>query len=332
MSNDIEMRRPTISVVLPSIRKKNLEKYLENIRNQTYPRDKVEIVVAWGSEEKISDLEIKYECCVIYDTTPDLEIRRRKAIESASGEWVFMADDDNFFPNSSLFENMMDALLIENANGAECVWQYYDKKDYAINRYCALVGVYDPSVFYLKRQDHMRVCDTKWNLSGILLKETDKYFKVKIRKHEVPTMGVQGFLVRKKDIFLGYGTNALMHMDICAELVEQGRDEFIFMKDFFGHDCVKTKKQLLGKLKRNIDRFQVEENSRKMNYEMYGTKMIMLGLTLGTFVLPLKDAVIGFLKIRDWAWFIHPILSFQVCCIYTWSTLKGKIRRRMSRR
>ncbi|MGN0366687.1 MAG: glycosyltransferase [Suilimivivens sp.] len=319
------MKRPDISVVLPSIRKNNLDKYLANIRKQTYPQDKVEIVVAWGSEERIDDLEKKYGCRVIYDFTSDMEARRRTAIESASNEWIFMADDDNFFPNSQLLENMMDAVLEENSNAAECVWQYYDRKDYPINRYCALVGVYDPSVYYLRRQDHMQVCDQKWNLRGSVLKDTDKYFKIRIKKGEVPTMGDQGFLIRKQDMLLGDNGEALMHMDVCAELVERGRDDFIFMKDYYGHDCVTSKKQLLGKLKRNVDRFQVDGESRKMNYEMDAKKMLMLGLTLGTFVIPLKDAIVGFCKIRDWAWFIHPVLCFQVAWIYTWSTVRAKL-------
>ena len=322
------MERPMISVVLPSIRKNNLTKYLENIRRQSYPADKIEIVVAWGTEESIADLEGEFGCRVIYDNTSDMEARRRTAIESAAGEWIFMADDDNFFPNSRLLENMMDAVLEENSNAVECVWQYYDKNDYAINRYCALIGAYDPSVYYLRRQDHMKVCDKKWKLKGTVLKETENYFKIKIKNGEVPTMGDQGFLIRKKDMLLGCNGEVLMHMDVCAELVEQGRDDFIFMKDYYGHDCVTSKKQLLGKLKRNVDRFQVDGSERKMNYEMDGKKMILLGLTLGTFLVPLKDAIAGFLKIHDWAWFIHPVLCFQVAWIYTWSTIKGKILRK----
>ncbi|MDD6057929.1 MAG: glycosyltransferase family A protein [Clostridiales bacterium] len=307
-----------------------MENYLKNIRSQTYPRDKVEIVVAWGAKERIDDLQEKYDCRVIYDDTPDLEARRRIAAEHATGEWIFMASDDNFFPNPHLFEEMMDAVLTEHANAAECVWQYYDRKDYPINRYCALVGVYDPSVYYLRRQDHMQVCDRKWNLIGTVLKETDKYFKVKIKKDEVPTMGDQGILIRRKDVLIGNSGEALLHMDMCAELIENGRDEFIFMKDYFGHDCVRTKKQLLGKLKRNVDRFQEDGSSRKMNYEMSGKKMVMLGLTLGTFVIPLKDAIVGFCKIHDWAWFIHPVLCFQVACLYTWSTVKAKLKKSKS--
>lgn len=319
--------RPIISAVLPSIRKNNLESWLNNIRKQTYPKEKLEIVVAWGLDEKIEDLKLKYNCRVIYDAVSDMEARRRTAIEAASGEWIFMADDDNFFKNPNLIENMLDAILETKANAAECVWQYYDKKDYLVNRYCALIGAYDPSVYYLRRQDHMQVAWKKWKLRGKLLYETDKYFHVAFESDETPTMGDQGFLIKKKDMLLGINGEVIMHMDVCAELINRGRNDFVFMKDYFGHDCVKNSKELLGKLKRNIDRFQIDGNSRKMNYEMNLTKMIKLGLILGTFIIPFKDAVAGFLNKPDVAWFFHPILCFRVAVMYTWSTLCAKFKK-----
>lgn len=323
----MEEKYPLISVVLPSIRKNNLKKFLKNMREQTYPVDKMEIVIAWGSEEDISELARKYDCRVICDYTSDMEERRRVAIESAAGEWIFMADDDNFFVNPDLLKNMMDSVQKEKSNAVECVWQYYDKRDYMINRYCALVGVYDPAVYYLKRQDHLKITDKKWVLKGNVLKDESAYFKIAFNSGNIPTMGDQGFLIKKADMLLGTKGKVMMHMDVCAELVKQGRNDFIFMKDYFGHDCVKTKKQLLGKLKRNIDRFQVDGKERTMNYDMDAVKMIKLGLILGTIVIPLKDAIVGFCKKPDVAWFIHPVLCFQVAVMYTLSTIKGKLRK-----
>lgn len=319
---------PLISVVTPSIRKENLNRYLNNIRNQDYPEDKLEIVVAWGLEERIDDLERKYKCHVIYNSVDDMEVRRRVAIEGASGEWIFMADDDNYFENPSLIRNMIEAVINEGAYAAECVWQSYKKEDYLINRYCALVGAYDPSVLYLNRQDHLGVHKMKWCLQGSVLKENNKYFFVEFKPSEIPTMGDQGFLIRKKDMLLGVNGQAIMHMDVCMELAQQGKGKFIFMKDYYGHDCVQNKKQLLGKLKRNIDRFQVDGMDRKMNYDMSIGKMIKLGLILGTFVIPLKDSLIGYHCIKDKAWFVHPILCFQVAVMYTISTIKGRILRK----
>lgn len=316
---------PRVSAVLPSIRRKNLDYYIENLSKQTYQKDKFEIVVAWGGKERLDDMVEKYGIKVIYNNTPDLEERRKIAVESATGEWIFMADDDNFFPNPNYIKNMMTAILMENASAGEAVWQYYSRNDYIANRYCALVGSYDPCTIYLKRQDSLPVWCKKWILGGKVEKETESYFLVSMTPSEIPTMGDQGFLVKKEDVLLGRNGKTLMHMDVCAALAECGRGKFIFMKDYFGHDCVQTKKQLLGKLKRNIDRFQVESHSRKMNYEINLRKMLKLGFVLGTFIIPIKDAIKGFVKIHDPAWFLHPVICFQVACIYTKSTLSAKL-------
>ena len=117
-------------------------------------------------------------------------------------------------------------------------------------------------------------------------------------------------------------------MDICSILAREGKDEFIFLKDYFGHNHVKNIKQLMKKLKRNIDRYNEDGKERAMNYDMNAMKMVKLGLTMGTFVIPLKDAIVGFSKMRDAAWFLHPIICFRVALCYTISTLKGMVRRK----
>lgn len=50
--------------------------------------------------------------------------------------------------------------------------------------------------------------------------------------------------------------------------------------------------------------------------------MIVLGLKLGTIVIPLFDALKGWLKNKDVAWFLHPVVSFMVAVFYTINTLR----------
>ena len=173
----------------------------------------------------------------------------------------------------------------------------------------------------------MQAYEKNWSLKGKLIKETDSYFVVEFKPEEIPTMGDQGFLIKKEDMRLGNNGEVFMHMDVCSELAKINRGRFVFMKDCFGHDCVKTEKELLQKLKRNVDRFQVDGNQRSMNYNLSVGKMIKLGLILGTFIIPMKDAIKGFIHIKDIAWFEHPLLCFKIACIYTSSTIKARLKR-----
>lgn len=319
---------PTITVALPCYnRAENLERFLKNIRQQTYPKECLEIIIADGcSTDNTVDIAKKYGCKVIQDQTPDIEKRRKISFEAAKGEYIFIVDDDNFFPNRDLLLHMMDALLAEGAYAAECVWQFYDRQDYPMNRYCALFGCYDPAAYYLHRNDHMPIISKTWTLNGTVVKENNDFFKVRFNQDEVPTMGGQGFLCKKEYLSRGVSKDVVMHMDICANLIKEGKNEFLFMKDYFGHNCVTSKKQLIKKLRRNIKRYHKESSQRTMVYEMDKLKMIRLGLVMGTFVVPLKDAVKGYMKLADPAWLIHPVLCFQVACCYAWNTLLKAVK------
>ena len=326
----MEREWPLVSIAMPCYnRGSNLEKFIANIRKQSYPQDKIEIVLAdFYSEDNTYEVAQNNGCIILRDHNPDMEYRRTLALKNCSGEYIFIADDDNFFVNPDLIKNMVTVIEDEDASAVECVWEYYDKKDYATNRYCSLFGTTDPTTYYLRMQDHMPVVNKTWTLNGTVVKETPEYFKVKMKPEEIPTMGDQGFLCRKKDILKAEKDGIILHMDICSILAREGKDEFIFLKDYFGHNHVKNIKQLMKKLKRNIDRYNEDGKERAMNYDMNAMKMVKLGLTMGTFVIPLKDAIVGFSKMRDAAWFLHPIICFRVALCYTISTLKGMARRK----
>lgn len=317
---------PMISVAMPTYnRAQHLSYFLENISKQTYPKEKLEVVIADGfSPDNTADVVAKYSFCkFIQHETTDAEERRKMAIEACAGEYIFLVDDDNFLPNPELLVNMMEALIGEKgANAVECLWHYYDPKDYPANRYCALIGSADPSTMYLKRQDHMPLFEKGWRSKGTIVKDTEKYYILRFEIGEVPTMGMNGFLAKKNDILACSMGNTVMHMETCAYLVENGRKDFIFMKDYFGHNCVKTQNQMVAKLRRNILRYNIDGSQRRMNYEMSPLKMIKLGLIMGTFIIPLFDAIRGFVAVHDWAWFMHPVVCFRVTCCYTWHTLR----------
>lgn len=315
---------PRVSVVMPTYnREKHLEKILDSLCRQTYPKDKLEIVIADGySSDDTIDIAKKYGCIIIQHETIDAEKRRKMAVEKATGDLIFMVDDDNYFPNENILINMVHAMNKENINACECLWQYYDRGDTIANRYCALVGTVDPSTMYLKRQDHMPYFSNGWRSRGNVIKETDEYLVISFGEGEIPTMGMNGFLAKKEDILACAIGDTIMHMEICSYLMENGHKKFIFMKDYFGHDCVTTQKQIISKAERNIKRYNIDGQERRMNYEMSLSKMIKLGLILGTFVIPTKDAIKGFIKVRDVAWFLHPIVSFRIALCYTINTLK----------
>ena len=320
---------PLVSIAMPTYnRGHNLEKFIDNIHKQSYPQNKLQIVLGdFYSEDNTYEIAKKNGCKIIQDHNPDMEYRRTLALKACDGKYIFIADDDNFFPNPKLIENMVNILENNYAVATQCIWEAYDKQDYLVNRYCALIGTVDPTTFYLNMQDHMPYNYNKWMLKGTVIEDNDLYYKVRLKPEEVPTMGDQGFLCKKEDLMKCEKNGIVFHMDICKKLSEEGEQEFAFMKDYFGHMHVQNTKQLMKKLKRNIDRYNVDGQERAMNYNMSLGKMIKLGLVMGTFVIPFIDSIIGFLRIHDIAWFVHPIICFRVALMYTGSTIKSLLKK-----
>lgn len=182
----------------------------------------------------------------------------------------------------------------------------------------ALYGHGDPAIFYLHRRDHMMRTEQKWNLGGTVLKETPQYFKIQFDEETLPTIGSQGFLIKKEYVELIKWQPLFFHIDANADLIRKGYHDYIILKEAVIHNHSDSYRDLVGKIRRNSKQLQsgVGEE-RSYSYHLTMPKMIKLGLTLGTFIIPLWDSIKGFLKYPSIAWFLHPIVSFQVAVEYT---------------
>lgn len=322
---------PTISVIIPCFNgEARLPICLDSIIQQKYPKDKLEIVIIDdnSTDNTIKIAKEKYGCIVATNGTHNIERGKSIGVENSSGEYLFLIDDDNQLPNSDWLYNLVNAVVSEKATGGQASWFNYDRNDSLPNRYAALFGINDPTVFYLGRRDKLMQTEKAWTLPGTVMKETDKYFKVKFSVDNLLTVGSQGFLIKRDNIQLGTWQPYLYHMDINLELVARGQDTYIFMKDSVIHDHSKDIKHFISKLKRNISFFYSSTDDRKYKYDINTLKMITLGLIMGTFLRPIYDSIRGFVKIHDPAWFLHPLISFRVAVIYANSTLANRVFKR----
>ncbi len=134
----------------------------------------------------------------------------------------------------------------------------------------------------------------------------------------MPTIGSQGFLIKKEYVELIKWQPLFFHIDANADLIRKGYHNYIILKEAVIHNHSDSYRDLVGKIRRNSKQLQsgVGEE-RSYSYHLTMPKMIKLGLTLGTFIIPLWDSIKGFLKYPSIAWFLHPIVSFQVAVEYT---------------
>ena len=195
----------------------------------------------------------------------------------------------------------------------------YDKKDTLLNRYFALFGVNDPVPYYLNKRDRLSWVEEKWNLLGES-QDCGEYFLVKFTPDKLPTIGANGYIV-KKDIIKKVTREPLnfFHIDSNLDLVRMGYNAFAAVKTSIFH---KTGETFLNYFRRRMRYMNIYLNDKKKRrYHVYDPrtdkfKLVKFVFFSITFVKPFLDAFRGFIKIRDIAWFLHPFICLGTVSLY----------------
>lgn len=323
---------PFISVIMPVYNgEKKLPMCLGSIRKQSYPQEKIEIIIVDddSQDNTVFVAEKQFGAKVVRNGTHDPERGKSIGIEHASGEYLFFMDDDNILTHKTWLEDLVRAVVEEDCVGGQVSKFAYRRKASLPDKYMALYGCGDPAVYYLRRRDHMMKTEKEWRLGGQVLKSTERYFKIKFDSKTLPTIGSQGFLIKKEYVYQIKWQPFFYHIDSNLELIKQGYDHYIIMKDSVVHNHSANYKDFMGKIKRNSEQLGRDDQYRTYSYDLTLPRMIKLGLTLGTFIIPLIDSIKGFLKFPSLAWFLHPAVCFRVALIYTGNVLKnsGAVRK-----
>lgn len=319
--------QPYVSIIIPTYNgEKRLPNCLESIKKQTYPQDKIEIIIVDddSTDNTVRLAKEKYKCAVYRNGTHNPQRGKSIGIEHANGEYLFFIDDDNCLIKDSMLQRLVEAVVTEKANGGQVAWFEYEKEASVIDRYSSLFGCPNPAVYYLGKRDHMQWTEKAWKLGGEVQRETQDYYKIRFSEKNLPTIGSQGFLIKTELVKKIHWTPYFYHIDFNVELIRLGFDKYIILKESVIHRHGESVKKMFEKIKRNTRRWGTEDKYRCYSYNLTMPKMIKLGLTMGTFIIPLKDSIIGFVKFPSSIWFLHPIVSFYTACIYTWYALKKK--------
>lgn len=330
---------PSISVILATYNSQDsIEKCLDSIFSQNYPKDKIEVIVAdGGSKDNTLNILSKYklELIKIPAGKQEAEYNKGVAISKAKNEILLLIDHDNILPHKDWIRKMVKP-LIENGEitGSEVLRFHYNPKDNILDRYFALIGGVDPVPYYLGKDAKLSWAFDKYNLLG-KAKDMGQYFLVKFKSEKIPTLGANGFMIRRSLLkYAKSNPENFFHIDINYDLIKKGFNTYAFVKDDIIH-YKKTKFLEFIKFlvrRKKIMEIQYFESLRKRRYAVFIGSQDRLGLikfivyTI-TFVKPTFDAFYGFLKIRDFAWFLHPFVCWAFLITYAWAVSARVIRR-----
>lgn len=331
---------PGISIVIATYNStRTIGRCLASIRAQNYPKEKIEIIVADGGSTDETLRIAKSYGARVYAIDPDkqnAEYNKSIGIKHAKNELLAMIDHDNILPHEHWLRNMI-LPFIERPDvvGVETLRYAYDRKEGTLDRYFALFGTGDPFVWYLGRADRLSHMFDRYNLAGEA-KEYHGYYIVRFSEHEIPTIGANGFIVRRR-VLMKYAQAApgkYFDMDVNVDLIRNGFRTYAFVDDAilhltgYGSVWYYLKRRMLFMTQYHIGKKAFERNKIR-RYEIYSKKeiwkLIAAIIYCVTLVIPLYDSIRGWRKIHDNAWFLHPIMGLGFVFIYSWVIIRHQI-------
>lgn len=318
---------PSISIVTPVYNsEKVLGSCLQSIREQDYPKDKIEIIIIdGGSTDKTLDIARRFKVDkILPNPLITGEAGKAVGVEAASNEIIALIDSDNVLDGKDWLRRMVEPFSDPEIAGSEPLYYTYRKEDTLINRYCALLGMNDPLCLYLGNYDRYSYLTGKWTGMNISAVKKDGYLQLELESKNIPTIGANGFLVRRDSLLKTTYKPYLFDIDIVYQLVENGRRRFAKVEIGIIHLFAHRTRDFIKKQRRRIQDYLYfkKKNMRRYPWQQTNTKGLVKFILFTIFVLPLVfDSLHGYIKIRDRAWFFHPI----ACWITLWECGLGRI-------
>ncbi|HMS22631.1 MAG TPA: glycosyltransferase family 2 protein [Candidatus Levybacteria bacterium] len=327
---------PSVSIVIATFNSsRTLELCLKKVNEQDYSKKDIEIITAdGGSTDNTRSIAKKFGARIIKVDPKKQNAEYNKAIGLANSQndIVLFLDHDNIIPHPNWLKNLILPLVIDRKLvGSEPARFHYDPSMTVLDRYIALIGGSDPVVYYLGKDSHLSYAAKTYNLLG-KAKDMGSYYKVIYSKKGIPALGGNGAaLVRKKLLkYTKCDPENFTHTDVVADLIRSGNNNYAIVKDTIIHLTNDKFFHFLKRRKYFIEKYQ-PENEYKRRYYIYDPhfdkkKLLLYILFSLTFIVPTWDALKGFYKVHDFAWFLHPIMCFVFLMLYAPPAFKGGVR------
>lgn len=306
------------------------EKVLRAVRQQNYDHALIEHLVMDGGSSNGSDaLARKFGCRVLqYPEYRDKSLARMgTGIKIARGDIILFLEPDNIIPTKNWLKQMLAPFWEKSVIGAFSMYNGFEPGMPALTRYTALIGVNDPTVYYLNKSEKLPRFEKKYHL-GHMTKETGNYLVVRFSKNDLPTLGDNGHMVRRRIIEkVNRQPEKFLHTDAFAQLVDMGYDTYGVVKNeiihYTGSDIREFIRRRSLYKKRHYD-----ANRRTRHYYVFDplsyrdrVRLSLFILYSLTFIQPFFIALRGFFAVCDFAWFLHPVVCFASVLSYTCSEL-----------
>lgn len=318
-------RFPKVSIITPTLNsQRTLEGCLNSIRKQDYPRP-VEIIIAdGGSSDRTLEIARKHGSTVVRNRLKTGEAGKAVGVKHARGKILAFVDSDNVLPDKNWLRQMVQPFLDDpDIIASEPLYFSYRREDRWLTRYFALLGMGDPLNLFIGNYDKYSFVTDRWTDLDIPSEDKGQYLLLRLG-HEIPTMGANGFLIKKSALRRYPVKDYLFDIDVVRFLAQKTPVKVAKVKIGIVHLFAGNIATFVRKQRRRIRDyfyfqklgFRVEPDVERLNN---GKKKFILSCVT---ILPLLlQTAAGFLRKRDTAWLFHPMACWITLFVYTVGSL-----------
>jgi len=321
------MDYPPISIIIPALNAdRTIRDCLESILRQDYPKERLEVIISDGGSTDntlniIQELSRSMNIKLFYNRLKTGEAGKAEGLKQANNDIVAFIDSDNILPQQDWLKRMTEPFDDLDIIASEPLYYTYRKKDGYITRYCALMGMNDPICLFLGNYDRYCLLTNKWTEMAVQEAERDSYIEVSFLNERLPTIGANGFFIRKKELLAYPIKDYLFDIDIVQSLYLRNRKLKV----------AKVKVGIVHIFSRSICQFISKQNRRFRDYAYYKAlglrtyqwqkvpKMKVFKFILYTllFIPVFIQGARGYIRKKDWAWSFHPIACWLTLYVYS---------------
>ena len=326
------MNLPTVSFVIPVFNsERTLAVCLKSIRDQDYPEEKIEIIIIdAGSTDRTLKIAKEYKVDkILPNPLKTGEAGKAVGVKEASCQIIALVDSDNVLPNCNWLKRMVEPFSDPEIVGSEPIEYTYRRKDNLITRYCALMGMNDPLCMFLGNYDRYNLITGKW--TAIKLKEEDKgnYLKISLQGGGLPTIGANGFMIRRDLLNECSIKDYLFDVDIIYHLRLKGKNKYAKVKLGIVHLFSGNINTFFRKQKRRIADYLYfrQQKLRIYPWNAVSLSRLLKFILYSVLVFPLSvQALVGYFRKPDNAWWFHIPACVGTFWIYAIEKIKSFIK------
>jgi len=322
------MKNPKVSIITPTLNSgRTINEYLESIKNQKYDGE-VELIIADGGSTDITLTQAKKNGAkIIHNKLKTAEAGKAVGAKNASGEILAFVDSDNILPSDNWLERMVQPFKENNEIiASEPLYFAYREKDHWLTRYFALLGMGDPLNLFIGNYDRYSFVSDKWTDLDINFVDKNNYLVLDL-KNEFPTIGANGFFVRKDELTKNPIKDYLFDIDILKHLAIDKSIKVAKVKIGIVHLFTGDLNTFIRKQRRRIRDYMYHKS---MGDRVEQATSLRLTLGLLKFIIfcllffPLIiQALMGLSRKKDWVWVFHPFACWITLVVYVYEYIRS---------